>query len=187
MIRSTGTYVNGINLHVTERYLQETFDSCINVQFPSSGQLALDLMCGDWGAARCTPKRWYEFLGDGSKEHVPFQINYITHQSTDEVDGFRPLNPKIVRCNESVDVRSKWIAVKFPLLIKFVLPTGNYSWLLLPGLHRDVPQARTSWNEGTNFLAPWIWWLWDYHGINIHHRQFSIHNDHNMQRWTRGG
>jgi Niemann-Pick C1 protein len=83
-----------------------TFDSCKNVQFPSSGQLALDLMCGDWGASRCSPARWYGFMGNAENNpFVPFQINYRQHNTSSVVDGFKPLNPRVSPCNESFDVR----------------------------------------------------------------------------------
>lgn len=100
----TEVYVSEINLHITDRYVEGVYDSCKNVVIPSMGKLALDLMCGAWGASRCSPVRWYDFMGDNTEDVVPFQINYILHNSTDEVNGFRPLDPKIVPCNESLDV-----------------------------------------------------------------------------------
>lgn len=99
------TYVDGIDVHITEQYMNGTFNSCKSVQFPSSGQLALDLMCGDWGASRCSPMRWYTFMGDAEgNSFVPFQINYRPHDSSAKVDGFTPMDPRVVPCNESVDV-----------------------------------------------------------------------------------
>lgn len=98
-------YVDGIDVHITEEYMNGTFNSCKSVQFPSSGQLALDLMCGDWGASRCSPMRWYSFMGDAAgNSFVPFQINYRPHNSSAEVDGFKPMDPRVVPCSESVDV-----------------------------------------------------------------------------------
>lgn len=98
--------MNEIDVHITEQYMSGAYNSCRSVQFPSSGQLALDLMCGDWGAARCSPARWYGFMGDAAgNSFVPFQINYRAHNTTAEVDGFTPLDPLVVPCNSSVDVR----------------------------------------------------------------------------------
>lgn len=34
-----------------------TYDSCKQVSVPSTSRLALDLMCGEWGASRCSPKK----------------------------------------------------------------------------------------------------------------------------------
>lgn len=102
----TGTYVDEIDVHITEQYTKGAFSSCKNVQFPSSGQLALDLMCGDWGASRCSASRWFTYMGNAEGNvFIPFQINYRYHNSSAEVDGFTPMNPRIVPCNESVDVR----------------------------------------------------------------------------------
>lgn len=101
----TETYIDEIDIHISEQYLSGAYNSCKSVQFPSSGQLALDLMCGDWGASRCSPLRWYSFMGDASSAFVPFQINYRPHASLRPIDGFTPLNPRVVPCNESVDVR----------------------------------------------------------------------------------
>lgn len=112
------TYVDEIDVHITEKYMDGTFSSCKNVQFPSSGQLALDLMCGDWGASRCSPKRWYGFMGDAStNSFVPFQINYRPHTSSVKVDGFTPMDPRVIPCSESVDVR---VDKKYLLQINFI-------------------------------------------------------------------
>ncbi|CRL00933.1 CLUMA_CG014191, isoform A, partial [Clunio marinus] len=97
------TFVNEIDLYITEKFINGSYDSCKNVNFPSSGQLAFDLMCGAWGATKCTPKRLFHYWGDESEDFVPFQINYIMANSTDPINGFKPLNPRIVPCNESID------------------------------------------------------------------------------------
>lgn len=98
------TYVNAIDLYITEQYVNGSYESCKNVQFPSSGQLGLDLMCGPWGADKCSALRWYGFMGDANMDIVPFQINYKVRNSTEKVGEFTPLNPRIVPCNASVDV-----------------------------------------------------------------------------------
>jgi hypothetical protein len=91
-------------VHFTQDYLSGTFNSCRNVQYPSTGQLALDLMCGAWGAAACSPIRWFSYMGDINTPAVPFQINYIAHNGTEPVDNIIPNNPKVIPCSESVDV-----------------------------------------------------------------------------------
>jgi Niemann-Pick C1 protein len=104
ILTKTETYVNKIDLYITEEYINGTYNSCKNVQYPSTGQLALDLMCGEWGAAKCSPINWYNFMGDETKQVVPFQIDYKIQNSTEKVNGFYPLNPRVVPCSESVDV-----------------------------------------------------------------------------------
>jgi len=61
------------------------------------------MMCGNAGASGCSPKVLYEFFGDKTVAHVPFQINYKTFNSTQSVGRFTPINPRVVPCNQSVD------------------------------------------------------------------------------------
>lgn len=69
---------------------------------PSTNQVVMDLMCGEYGSAYCTPQRWFNFMGDAEVPFVPFQINY---KSGDEpADGFTPYNPPTRPCNEGVKV-----------------------------------------------------------------------------------
>lgn len=78
-----------------------TREQFMQVIVPSTGKLALDMMCGEWGASRCSPKKWFEFMGDAEgNPFVPFQITYIT----DKIDGYTPLDPVIVPCNKAVNV-----------------------------------------------------------------------------------
>lgn len=93
-----------IDFYITDEYINGTHNSCKNVIYPPTGKLALDLMCGNWGASKCTPRRWYDFMGDVELDFVPFQINYKFRNSTARVDGFTAMNPPITHCNESVDV-----------------------------------------------------------------------------------
>lgn len=98
------TYIDEIDIHITEQYLDGAFNSCKSVQFPSTGQLSLDLMCGDYGAARCSPFKWFSYMGNKETPFVPFQINYLPHDTSEKVGNFTPMNPRVVPCNESVDV-----------------------------------------------------------------------------------
>lgn len=95
--------INGIQVFVSNEYLEGTYRSCKQVSVPSTGQLALDLMCGDWGAYRCSPIKWFTYMGstDGNP-YVPFQIDYIN--TSVPVEKFQPLNPKVLSCGEAPDV-----------------------------------------------------------------------------------
>jgi len=96
-------YIDAIDMYITNRYLEGTFNSCSKVSVPSTGQLALDLMCGEWGASRCTPSKWFYFMGDAENNiYVPFQITY---RNTDgPVGPFVPLDPTITPCSKPLDV-----------------------------------------------------------------------------------
>ncbi|XP_077267698.1 Niemann-Pick type C-1a isoform X2 [Temnothorax americanus] len=95
-------YINGIAIYVTNKYLDGTFNSCNKVSVPSTGQLALDLMCGEWGASRCTPLKWFHYMGDAENNvYVPFQITYV---NTDKpVGSFVPLDPPITPCSTALN------------------------------------------------------------------------------------
>ncbi|XP_021702839.1 Niemann-Pick C1 protein isoform X3 [Aedes aegypti] len=96
-------YITEIDLHIMEQYMNGTYSSCSQVSVPSTGQLALDLMCGEWGASRCSARKWFNYMG--TKEgnyYVPFQINYIAHQSSND-SAFTPLKPRVVPCSEKLD------------------------------------------------------------------------------------
>uniref|UniRef100_A0A182W717 SSD domain-containing protein n=1 Tax=Anopheles minimus TaxID=112268 RepID=A0A182W717_9DIPT len=101
-------YITKIDIHITQQYLNGTFESCNQVSVPSTGQLALDLMCGDWGASRCSAKKWFHYMGDAENNlYVPFQIDYVAHSSPNEtIDGYLPWNPRIVPCNEKLDANT---------------------------------------------------------------------------------
>ncbi|XP_034244049.1 NPC intracellular cholesterol transporter 1 isoform X2 [Thrips palmi] len=93
--------ISGINLHVTAKSLQGIYDSCSGVFVPSTGQRALDLMCGSWGSALCSPLRWFTFMGDArNNPYVPFQMTY----KLDKLAGsMTPLDTRIVPCNVGLD------------------------------------------------------------------------------------
>nr|CAD7260672.1 unnamed protein product [Timema shepardi] len=94
-------FVNALELYVTDTYISGTYNSCKQVSVPSTGQLALDLMCGDWGASRCSPMKWFTFMGDAhNNPYTPFQITYVPTNTP--VAEFIPLDPVITPCNESV-------------------------------------------------------------------------------------
>lgn len=63
------------------------------------GKKAIPVMCGNEGDNGCSWKNLYRALGNVNAPFVPFQINYITETRDDYV----AINPKVLRCNESVD------------------------------------------------------------------------------------
>ncbi|KAL5280790.1 NPC1.2 family protein [Megaselia abdita] len=98
------TYITELNLHIKEEYMNNTYKSCSQVSVPSTGQLALDLMCGEYGASRCSSRKWFHYMGDmESNPYVPFQINYITDGLNSVTKGFKPLDPKTVPCNKPLN------------------------------------------------------------------------------------
>ncbi|KOX79311.1 Niemann-Pick C1 protein [Melipona quadrifasciata] len=100
-IKKVNEYINAIDIYITNRYLEGTFNSCNKVSVPSTGQLAMDLMCGVWGASRCTTLKWFHYMGDANNPYVPFQITYM---NTDEPVGpFIPVDPTVTPCNKALN------------------------------------------------------------------------------------
>lgn len=132
------TFITGINQYITSQYLNGTFRSCAQVSVPSTGQLAFDVMCGDWGASRCSPTRWFEYMGDRDTPFVPFQINYLQFDETAigvrPPNGYVPHNPRTVPCNQAPNV-SATVDLTEQLLSKrcicFVSTIGQNAGLLV--------------------------------------------------------
>ncbi|XP_005183450.1 NPC intracellular cholesterol transporter 1 isoform X3 [Musca domestica] len=97
-------YVNNIDLHITANYTNSTYKSCSQVSVPSTGQLAMDIVCGDHTASRCSATKWFTYMGDVNNIYVPFQITYVQHQNSSSViDGYRPLDPPTVPCSSPLN------------------------------------------------------------------------------------
>lgn len=95
-----------MEVYITNRYLEGTFNSCNKVSLPSTGLLALDLMCGEWGASRCTALKWFRFMGDAANNgYVPFQITYVNTDGP--VEPFEPLDPPVTPCSKALNVSNR--------------------------------------------------------------------------------
>lgn len=95
-------YVVESEVHITEKFINATYDSCKYVVNPTSGNLAMDLACGSNGASRCSPKLWYDFMGNiGENPFVPFQMTYIYDEA--EKWGDEPWNVTVKNCSEAYD------------------------------------------------------------------------------------
>ncbi|CAL1681672.1 unnamed protein product [Lasius platythorax] len=95
-------YVVESEIHVTEEYINATYNSCKNVVVPSSGYLAMDVGCGSHGASGCSPKLWYEYMGNPKTNPVtPFKMNYV--YDIDDEWGDKPWNAEAKNCSEAYD------------------------------------------------------------------------------------
>lgn len=50
------SYIAGIDLYITDKYVTDTYKSCAGVYMPSIGMFAISVICGPWGAS-CTPHK----------------------------------------------------------------------------------------------------------------------------------
>ena len=55
----------------------------------------MDLLCGPWGGALCSPQRLLDYLGSISNGYAPFQINYFIHKADETDTSFQPHNPLV--------------------------------------------------------------------------------------------
>lgn len=95
-------YVESVQLEISERFVNEVYESCRNVIIPATGTFAMDLACGLYDSKTCSPKRWYQYLGDNVENiYVPFLINYT--YNTPEI----AFTAKTKKCNESYGVSSR--------------------------------------------------------------------------------
>ncbi|XP_072944821.1 NPC intracellular cholesterol transporter 1 isoform X2 [Epargyreus clarus] len=90
-------FVKEINYYLGSSYKEGTFNSCVEVQMPSTNQKVFDVMCGVYGYSNCTADRWYKFMGDEEIPQVPFQINY---KDSDPTGRYKIYDPPTRKCNE---------------------------------------------------------------------------------------
>ncbi|KAJ9578621.1 hypothetical protein L9F63_005111, partial [Diploptera punctata] len=102
---ASGTYITELNIYIDEEYMNATYDSCSHVILPTSGGLALDTMCYPYGAAKCSPQRWFDFMGNDDSDFVPFKINYITISENNN-DSIEPMYFNATPCNQAHDNNS---------------------------------------------------------------------------------
>lgn len=100
-------YVESVRFEMNEKYINEVYNSCSQVIIPATGGFTMDLACGSYNSKTCTPKRWYQYMGDPvANIYVPFLINYTY------------TNPEIAfsaetkKCNESYEVSQRRLGVK---------------------------------------------------------------------------
>uniref|UniRef100_A0A7G3ABJ9 Putative cholesterol transport protein n=1 Tax=Lutzomyia longipalpis TaxID=7200 RepID=A0A7G3ABJ9_LUTLO len=80
-----GPYVAEIDFVASGEYYNMTYESCAGIVHPATGKLAMDLACGSFGSARCTPERWFGFMGGIDLNPLaPFNINYMESDNPDE-------------------------------------------------------------------------------------------------------
>jgi hypothetical protein len=94
--------VKQMDYHVDQAYADLVFESCENVVNPSTSGSVMDLLCGPWGGALCSPKRLFGYLGSISNGYAPFQINYFLHEREGKSGGniLKPHNPPVIPCDQ---------------------------------------------------------------------------------------
>ena len=101
--------IEEITYAVSKTFGDGMFVSCKDVQNPSSGKKALDMMCGR-PAEQCTIETWLDFMGDPKKNPMtPFKINFdVTANSSIVVENqnhtdvtLYPMKDETMPCNKT--------------------------------------------------------------------------------------
>jgi len=97
--------ISKVTYAVSEDFGVGMFNSCRDVQNPSSGKHALDMLCGK-DTSKCTPQNWLDFMGNRTLNPVvPFTIIFNLTRSDIFVPGpnvtLHPMTSHIEPCNES--------------------------------------------------------------------------------------
>ncbi|XP_066513297.1 NPC intracellular cholesterol transporter 1-like [Hoplias malabaricus] len=94
---------NSSNVHRLTYYINQTFansmfNSCKDVQAPSSSQKALDILCGK-EVSQCSPNGWIEYMFNIENGQIPFSIDPVFSGTP----GMIPMNNQTFGCTESLD------------------------------------------------------------------------------------
>ena len=99
--------VRVLDYHVSEEYADKVYKSCADVVNPSTSGSVMDLLCGPWGGALCSPQRLLDYLGSISNGYAPFQINYFLHGNNSGTE-FKPHNPPVIQCDKEAMPGTKY-------------------------------------------------------------------------------
>lgn len=97
------TAIVEVDYSVSPDFANGMYNSCENVQSPSSNQPALDLLCGQ-NRDKCSPKIWLDFMGNVDNTQAPFQIYFhVTNKNKtyDSGDTNMPMDWKHYTCQEA--------------------------------------------------------------------------------------
>ncbi len=85
-----------LTYYVTNKFADDVFNSCKDVQFPSGSTKVMQLLCGD---KNCNPEKFLKFIG--RKDPSPIQIDFvITNDTIVHKNGINliPMNAEAVSC-----------------------------------------------------------------------------------------
>lgn len=94
--------IKSVNYVISEESASGMFNSCRNVQMPSSNTPALSLLCGT-DASQCTPQKWLDYMGTTDNGQAPFDIYfYISKKNmTFKNSTLKPLDTEAVPCSKA--------------------------------------------------------------------------------------
>lgn len=133
-------------MHISREYASNTLESCRTVSVPTTGEFALNFMCGNVNALKCTSDQFFEFLG--FNPFSPFRINFKLQGPNDtDPNGLTPPDMKTFACWEAPDVslRADELSVaerlNFNLLLIIPCPLEHLGALFVRGLRWSLSDA----------------------------------------------
>lgn len=100
------TWIKDIDVHLSREYATDTVESCRTVSVPTTGEFAINFMCGNVNALKCTADQFFNFIGNNP--FSPFIINFKLHSANDSNNAeFTPPDMKTFSCWEAPDVSVK--------------------------------------------------------------------------------
>ncbi|XP_061187964.1 NPC intracellular cholesterol transporter 1-like [Saccostrea echinata] len=101
-VTSHGKTVRSLDYIISRDFLYRMFNSCKNVELPSSNDKALSIICGR-SANECTPENLLDYLGSTSNGRTPFEISFIKTNKIVTIGGidYHPMNQSTIPCSES--------------------------------------------------------------------------------------
>ncbi|KAG8510572.1 NPC1-like intracellular cholesterol transporter 1, partial [Galemys pyrenaicus] len=82
-------------------FAEQTYDSCSQVQFPSTASTVVGIMCGVYGSVFCNAQRWLDYQGNTDNNFAPLDITFhLVESSQNPGSGIQPLDGEIPSCNE---------------------------------------------------------------------------------------
>ncbi|XP_021950793.1 NPC intracellular cholesterol transporter 1 isoform X2 [Folsomia candida] len=98
--------ITTLTAHISTEYTTSTYESCRSVIMSSTNGPAMDFLCGPWGAYRCTPARWYDYMGSTTNGFSPFDIKYIYVGDNETIPGVEPISGETFSCGVKVGGRA---------------------------------------------------------------------------------
>ncbi|XP_022105812.1 Niemann-Pick C1 protein-like [Acanthaster planci] len=103
----TNDSILSIDYHVQDDFVDGMYNSCENVNFPSSNSKIFSLLCGQ-SASTCTPQKLLDFMGSTDNGQTPFTINFIIDGGNKSAPlPMEAFNTSVYPCNKKVDEYSE--------------------------------------------------------------------------------
>lgn len=100
--------VNKVEFYVSNHFAVGTYNSCRDVQMPSTNAPAIGTMCGSSSFRDCTAQKWLSFMGNIDNGQTPFQIDFYIQDTPGNQSGviLTPFNTSVIPCSQGLTSNS---------------------------------------------------------------------------------